>query len=84
VLYVPVRPHPEGGSYPEVRKLRDGRLALIAYTALDRLASACGENQPWVLLPIETLADVKREHPFDAVAFDPELPSHLLRDGQIA
>ncbi len=84
VLYLPVRPHPDHGTYPEVRPLKDGRRALLAYTALDRLASACGENQPWVLLHISDLAAIKAEYPFDLVAFDPQLPADLLSGGKIA
>ena len=84
VLYVPVRPHPGGGNYPEVRVLNDGRKALVVYTALDRLADACGDNQPWVLLAIASIGEIKAEHPFDVVAFDPRLPSELLRDGRLA
>lgn len=84
VLYLPVRPHPEQGQYPEVRPLKDGRRALLAYTALDRLASACGENQPWVLLHIADLASIKEQYPFDLVAFDPQLPAALLSEGKIA
>ncbi|NTW38485.1 MAG: hypothetical protein HGA44_01130 [Cellulomonadaceae bacterium] len=84
VLYVPVRPHPDIGNYPEVRTLADGRLALLAYTALDRLADACGENQPWVLLSVSELGVIKAEHAFDVVAFDPQLPAVLLKDGKLA
>lgn len=84
VLYLPVRPHPEGGNYPEVRRLADGRMALLAYTALDRLADACGENQPWVLLHVADLSTIKAEHPFDVVAFDPRLPAQLFKDGRLA
>ena len=84
VLYVPVRPHPEVGNYPEVRTLADGRRALLAYTALDRLAEACGGNQPWVLLYVSQLSVIKAEHAFDVVAFDPQLPAVLLKDGKLA
>ena len=84
VLYLPVRPHPEVGNYPEVRKLADGRMALLAYTALDRLADACGENQPWVLLHVSDLGAIKADFPFDVVAFDPRLPPELFKDGKFA
>jgi hypothetical protein len=84
MLYLPVRPHPEGGNFPEVRTLVDGRRALLAYTALDRLADACGENQPWVLLHVIDLAAIKAEYPFEVVAFDPRLPAALFKDGKFA
>lgn len=84
VLYVPVREHPEGGNYPEVKALRDGRTALLAYTALDRLADGCGASQPWVLLHTSTLGEIKQQHPFDVVAFDQTMPPHLVKDGRLA
>lgn len=84
VLYLPVREHPEGGSFPEVRALRDGRTALLAYTALDRLADGCGENQPWALLHTSQLGEVKAQQPFDVVAFDQKMPSHLVKNGRLA
>lgn len=83
VLYLPVRAHPQGGNYPEVRPLKDGRTALITYTALDRLADALGENQPWVLLHTSQLGDIKAQHHFDVVAFDPWLPDELIEDGRL-
>lgn len=84
VLYLPVREHPEGGSFPEVRKLKDGRSALLAYTALDRLADACGDNQPWALMHTSQLDKIKQEQPFDVVAFDQSLPADMLSGGRIA
>lgn len=84
VLYLPAREHPEGGVYPEVRKLQDGRQALLAYTALDRLAKACGESQPWILVHTAELGDIQERQPYDVVAFDPQLPTQLLAGGRIA
>lgn len=84
VLYLPAREHPEGGAYPEIRKLRDGRSALLAYTALDRLADACGSEQAWILVHTSELGDIRARQPYDVVAFDPQLPSALLAGGKLA
>ncbi|MFP5359373.1 MAG: SAV_915 family protein, partial [Actinomycetes bacterium] len=80
VLYLPVREHPEGGSFPEVRALRDGRAGLLANTALDRLADGCGEHQPWAPLHTSQLGEVKSPQPVDVVAFDHRMPSHLAKN----
>ncbi|WP_449283329.1 SAV_915 family protein [Leucobacter sp.] len=85
VLYLPVV---EGQDAPGqefvVRSLTDGRDGLLAYTALDRLVRACGEEQPWILLPIEELERVKQAQPFDVVAFDLDVPPTQRRGGRLA
>ena len=79
VLYVPVR-HNAAGDVEVVRlPMGDGKLALVAYTALDRLAKGCGEGQEWAMIFTSTLSSVKDETPFDAVAFDVEFPGGLGR-----
>lgn len=79
VLCVPVR-HNAAGDVEIVRMpMGSGKLALLAYTALDRLAKGCGEGQEWVMIFTSTLSSVKDETPFDAVAFDVEFPDGLGR-----
>ncbi|WP_324195087.1 SAV_915 family protein [Nocardia farcinica] len=34
-----------------LRRTRDGRIACLAYSALDRLLNCCGNNQPWMWTP---------------------------------
>lgn len=52
----------------------DGRIAILAYTALDRLVRLCGGNQPWVLMPT-SLLDALGEHcPHDAILLDAAMP----------
>ncbi|WP_053385697.1 SAV_915 family protein [Leucobacter japonicus] len=85
ILYFPVVP----GADPTqqqfvVRRLTDGRDGLLAYTALDRLATNCGDDQPWVLLPIEQLERIKQAQPFDVVAFDLVVPPDQRRGKRIA
>lgn len=82
VLYLPVVNVPNGsGQQFVVRGLSDGRTGLLAYTALDRLATSCGDEQPWVLLAIEDLDRVKQAQPFDVVAFDLAVPGEF-REGR--
>ena len=84
VLYLPVRDLPDGGQLAEVKLLADGRSALLAYTALDRLATHCGEKQPWVLFPTDRIGEIRQEQPFDLVVFDIAVPAALREDGRIA
>lgn len=45
MLYLPVQDDAELEKTVALRRLVDGRIGLIAFTALDRLVSACGNNQ---------------------------------------
>jgi len=79
VLYVPVR-HSAMGVVEVVRlPMGDGKVALLAYTALDRLAKGCGEGQEWAMIFTSTLSAVNEEVPFTAVAFDVEFPDGLAQ-----
>jgi hypothetical protein len=81
VLYLPVISHPEVGSIAAVRQLEDGRLGLLAYTALDRLGDSCGSEQPWMMVWTADLGRIKEQQPFDVVAFDIAVPP-ALRSGE--
>lgn len=76
MLYVPVE-YPQLGNELsiEFRRLDDGRLALIAYTALDRLVKGCGPNQPWVVIPASKLDEIDKLQPYDLVVLDVNLPT---------
>ena len=81
VLYVPCA---EAVADPaqariEYRTTLDGRVAVLAYTALDRLVQGCGDAQPWVLLPTARFSDMARVHPYDVVLVDIEMPEELKR-----
>jgi hypothetical protein len=84
MLYLPVRQTDDRGPVAEIRKLADGRSTLLAYTALDRLADGCGVSQPWVVIPIEQLEEIKAAQPFDVVSLDVEVPTAYRRGGQLA
>lgn len=57
---------------------------MLAYTALDRLADACGSEQSWILVFTSELGDIQERQPYDVVAFDPQLPRELLTGVKIA
>jgi hypothetical protein len=74
VLYVPCE---EGSTADDarltLRATQDGRRALLAYTALDRLVRCCGEAQPWALVPAAELDAAT----FDVVYLDLPVPEDL-------
>lgn len=84
VVYLPVRDATTTPPTVEVRTGRDGDVALLAYTALDRLLRCCGDSQPWVLVRTDGLDEVRSRQPFDAVLFDVVVPDRHRRDGRIA
>lgn len=76
VVYVPCA---EGSTDPqdarvEYRRTRDGREALLVYSALDRLTASLGPHQPWLLIPILELEKVWEADQFDLVLLDVEVP----------
>lgn len=85
VLYLPLVDNPlSEGQMAVVRTMVDGRLGLLAYTALDRLAEKCGMNQPWMLLMTSELGRIKAEQPFDVVAFDIDVPQAMIEGERLA
>ncbi len=80
LLYVPVADPDVGDEMTvEFHHLDDGRLALLAYTALDRLITGCGPNQPWVVLPIAKLEEIDRYQPYDVILLDVPIPEDQRR-----
>ncbi|MFS0895957.1 SAV_915 family protein [Mycolicibacterium litorale] len=47
-----------------MRQTRDGRIALLAYSALDRLHDCCGVDQAWIVMPTAELATLQAAQPF--------------------
>lgn len=78
-LYVPARQVMGPGEqvFAELRRLTDGRLALLAYTSLPALVEACGEHQWWVSFPADWLARVTEDLAFDTVAMNMPLPPEV-------
>lgn len=84
MLYIPTRELADGGRLAIIVATEAGRHALLAYTALDRLAKMCGTEQPWVVVPTVELEEIQAAQPFDLVAFDAEVPASMLGGGRIA
>jgi hypothetical protein len=81
VLYLPCdRPPADGEVSVQTRVMKDGRVALLAYTALDRLAGHCGSTQPWVLVRTAALDELDRVCPFDVVLLDVAVPHESRTD----
>lgn len=80
VLYVPTAgAQANGETALDMRETKDGRLALLVYTALDRLVSCCGDEQPWTLMPTEALDAVNDAHPYDVILVDLAIPEQYRR-----
>ena len=82
-LYLPSTGVPNArGAEIELRRLRDGRRALLAYTAVDRLVKCMGPNQPWALFLTENLDELAEAQPFDVVMLDQQLPREMWARGK--
>lgn len=85
VMYLPAIAGTGSNGEPveiEMRRLLDGRVALLAYTALDRLADCCGSEQPWVLYKTDQLDELNKVSPYDVIVIDQPLPDELRRDAK--
>lgn len=57
-----------------LRTTRDGRTALLVYSALDRLRSGVGSDAAWMVIPIDRLVVLNELTPFDLVLLDVVVP----------
>ncbi|GAA2781733.1 SAV_915 family protein [Saccharopolyspora taberi] len=64
-----------------MRTTRDGRVALLAYTALDRLHTCCGRNQPWIVMPTAGLDELQKAQPFQLLLLDVVIPEDQRQEG---
>lgn len=78
ILYVPCESTttPQGQAKLSLRRTKDGRTALLAYTALDRLVRCCGAEQPWVVVPTDQLDEINATQSYDVVYLDLPVPEH--------
>ncbi|XVV15298.1 SAV_915 family protein [Actinoplanes sp. CA-131856] len=85
-VYVPCAPLRAGDTEltVDLRQTRDGRLALLAYTALDRLVDCCGAEQPWTVMPTENLEEVRLATGFELILFDLEIPPEQRRHAEVS
>lgn len=58
----------------ELRDTTDGHRALLAFTSLEQLVQGCGDGQPWIAVPGETVTDIKARSGSDVVLWDAALP----------
>lgn len=81
VVYVPCSPLANGAEdlIVDLRPTRGGRLALLVYSALDRLVNCCGDEQPWVVMPTVSLEKVRQETHFELLLLDVEIPEEFRR-----
>jgi hypothetical protein len=71
----------------EYRPTRDGRTALLVYSALDRLHRGMRPDQPWFVLPTAELQRLYDVEPFDLVLLDvlvPEAARTVAADSAVA
>lgn len=71
--YVPCITDGDGTLRVVLRETRDGRVALIVYSALDRLRAGAGDV-PWAFMTLVDLQAVKDESPFDVIYQDIRIP----------
>lgn len=78
MLYLPTTGRGDGRfAEIEMRRMNDGRTALLAYTAMDRLMDLCGAAQPWVLMETARLGELEQTQPYDVIFLDMELPAEV-------
>lgn len=65
----------------DLRHTRDGRRALLVYSAMDRLVSCCGDDQPWVVMPTASLEQVRWETDTELILLDVVIPDEFRRRG---
>jgi CTP:molybdopterin cytidylyltransferase MocA len=81
VVYVACDVADDESFVPDLLRTADGRTAVLAYSALDRLIACCGEHQPWAVLPTAGLEAMRGEVAFDVVALDVDVPQAYRRAG---
>lgn len=79
MVYLPCEAHVQdpADAVVELRRTNDDQMALMTYSALDRLKYCCGEQQPWLLLPTGVLRHLRSAHRFDVVLLDVVIPPEL-------
>ncbi|WP_147441714.1 SAV_915 family protein [Mycetocola lacteus] len=78
VLYLPVsRVGSDNQPTTTVAELSDGRKAIFAYTALDRLANCCGRDQAWMLIQTESMGLLQQELGFEIISVDKPIPNQI-------
>jgi len=81
VVYVPCVEHvaDPAEARVEYKVTKDGRRALLVYSALDRLHAGAGQAQPWFLAPLAGLQGLYDLDGFDLVLMDVLVPDEHRR-----
>ncbi|MFD3594887.1 SAV_915 family protein [Nocardia sp. NPDC058640] len=76
VVYLPVLAEVQRVEDAQImlRQTKDGRVACLAYSALDRLYQCCGSDQPWMWTPTAALDALQLAQPFELLFLDLEIP----------
>lgn len=84
VLYLPLTSTVDDPAAATValRRTRDGRTAVLGYTALDRLRHCCGADQPWLLMSVQDLDALHARQPYDLLFLDVVIPPEHRYDQQ--
>ena len=73
VVYAPTLTDDEGNTRLRMHRMRDDRVALFVYSAIDRLQGQYGGDAPWVLLSVPDLQRAHEASPYDLLLLDREL-----------
>lgn len=84
MVYVPAQELRPGDDefQVELRYTEQGELALLVYSALDRLVDACGDAQPWALIRATDIAGLRDRLGYDLILLDAPLPTEERRTRQ--
>ncbi|MQA86712.1 MAG: hypothetical protein GEV03_19285 [Streptosporangiales bacterium] len=61
----------------ELRNIDDGRVAMLAFSSLEQLVEGCGEEQPWVAVPMDRVDELQRLSGADLVLWNVPLSPEL-------
>lgn len=73
VVYAPTLTDEQGNLRVRMHSMRDDRVALFVYSAIDRLQAQYGGRATWVLLSVPDLERAHAAEPFDVLLLDREL-----------
>jgi hypothetical protein len=80
VVYVPCAPTQTADELTvDLRTTRGGQLALLVYSAMDRLAAHCGPHQPWTVMLTKDLEQLRETTGFTLILLDLDIPPELRR-----
>ena len=80
VVYVPAEASSATGDFSaEYRLTKDGRKALLIYSAMDRLIKGMGPFQPWFVCEVGGLEELLKQDHFEVVYLDIAVPEDHRR-----